>query len=487
MTAALLLLLSSVLLPALAAPQATLDGSRADHTGVQQATGALAGLRVQSAAAMAATFTLDGRDVVLHTENATQGSVGQVSINPVRGGDDRTWANVTLRSGTARSDLDFLVLPMEGRPAPAVALASRSLGLVRTDRDELAEAPYVDSRRPVFRGDVRGTALGQSSAVDELVVTGAFRVSVWSWDFTVDDGQGNRTYPTGVHSSPTVSDPVTGQPVASDDFDQVAQLQVADGTLRLQALATASVAAYSPSLAVASIGRFTLSNAVGLLDAAGGGQLGGRDLSADGTLASRSEPSGAGVRVVLESFEGTMAVAGKPVSLGADGPLRQAGAGGGGLAAPVLSWSIGLGLSVVLLGVAVLVLKGPARRARFNRIEGRFEAKDYGWVLQRIEPFTGRHRYRRRAALLKAVSLLSLEDYREAALYLETLDPSRGPDAATKAFLQACAAAGLQQDDVAIERLGECFRLDPSYMREARFVPMLAGYLPYFSLSPEFA
>jgi hypothetical protein len=461
---------------------------------VQQGDGALAGLRIRSASDLPATFTLEGSDVSLHTVNATTADATTVTgFNTQRGGVDRAWDRATLASSAARADLDFLVLPLEGQTPPTVALSSRSLGLAAPDRDELAEDPYVDSSRPVLRGGVAGTALATSASVDEMEVTGAFALSVWSWNFTAASAAGNESFPTGVHRSSAVRDPVTGQVVTATAFKQVAQVQVGSGTLRIAGLAAASVAAYSPSLSVSSVGRFSLSHAVGLLDAGGAGHLAGQDLAAQGTLASTAEGaggsgSGGGVRVDLRSFEGTMTVAGRPVDLGPTGALRQAGAAaGGGLSLPALSWGLGLGASLAAVALAILLAKGPARRARFNRIEGRFDARDYRGVLQRIEPFTGRRRYRRRASLLKAVSLISLQDYREAALYLEALDPARGPDAATKAFLQACAAAGQDQDDVVLRHLSECFRLDPSYIREARFVPILAGYLPYFSLSPEFA
>lgn len=146
------------------------------------------------------------------------------------------------------------------------------------------------------------------------------------------------------------------------------------------------------------------------------------------------------------------------------------------------SWLWVTSLAFAVLLAFAVVMHGPMRGLRFKRVLRSFEERDYIEVLSRIDPFTRRRRFRRRASFLKAVSLLSLESYTEAALYIDTLGP-QGPDPATRSFLKACAAAGLGQDSVAIEHLTTCFGLDPSYREEAATVPLLAALLPFFQLA----
>lgn len=477
-----------LLVPAVqAAPPTTLSASHVDYAGAQETQGLLAALRLESSVAQPTSFRLVGEDVRLHTVNQTIDQAMQVGYLPDRGGTDRSWPLVTLVSGPARSQLDFLVTPVPGQPPPTVRVGSALLEVVPTDTDRVVEWPYVNESRPVHAADTSKAILGKSMAAVSLHVEGAFQVSVWSWNFTADDGRTREAFPTGVQQSNVVRDPATGQVVSSTNFDQVAQVVVGHGTLEIARLGGVSASLHSNGLAVSNAGRAVFEGVHGILDAEGAGTLDGQAITAEGHLSAGHHADGRQVSAVLGSFTGTMAVGGEPVDLGDDGPLQGAQSGGRAIVEPDGPWMLGVGGSLALLVLGMLVAKGPARTARFNHIQGRFEAKDYEWVLRRIEPFTSSRRHRRRATVLKAVSLLSLEDYREAALFLESLDPARGPDSATKAFLQACAAAGLGQDSFAIQHLTDCFRLDPTYMDEARAVPVLAGYLPYFSISAETA
>ena len=129
-----------------------------------------------------------------------------------------------------------------------------------------------------------------------------------------------------------------------------------------------------------------------------------------------------------------------------------------------------------------LVVHGPMQGFRFRSIQRRFEERDYIEVLTRIDPFTRRHRFSRSANLLKAVSLLSLHQYKEAGLFMGTLGPLDGPDPATQAFLRACASAGQAHDAEAIQHLTDCFRLDPTYKEEAQTVPALRSLMGYFQV-----
>lgn len=440
--------------------------------GAAKLQGDLHGIQVQNALA-SASITGEAESIRLRTVSRSSPAVAQTVVNPTPGDVDKTVVDARLTGVSPASGHDVVILPRSGSELPRLELAGSDLSL-RAASGQLAEFPYVEESRPVYAWNL-DSALDGSIKADELTVVGDFLVSVWGWDFRLNDEE----VLTGSHRYNQTSVPIVGREVYADTMEQVAQLEVTNGTFRLTNLGNLRV--FGDAVRAELGGQSTVAGLVGTLTSQGAPELNGESLTLRDAIidaaragdafvnilhADGAELNGQSIRLVDQDGD---ARPGTVVEIPAKGTR--------------FSW--GFAGSIAALILVAAVAHGPMQGFRFQRIQRRFDDRDYISVLSRIDPFTYRRRFRRRASLLKAVSLLSLEEYREAALYLETLGPLDGPDPATQSFLRACAAAGQGHDSAALQYLGDCLRMDPSYVEEARTVPVLASLLPYFDVSGE--
>lgn len=460
---------------------ASLSFASTELEGTQQARGELNAIRIASAPAVSqATMVAGGRALHLATANYTLTGSSGVGTTPDRRNDATDFQAFSLAGKQATPDLDILVTTMAGKPAPTVRLESSTSEVARSPVSLVRETATVDAGRQVLTADVESAVQAATGSAGRLRIDGNFSLSIWSWNFTLSSDASQRDYVTGAWRTPIASDSLLGQPLVYREFAQVAVLTVSDGWVEFGQLYGSQLVAYAQVFDVEGIGSLLATSAKILPADRSGLDLDQSSLAATGEYSARFT-GGATPELALRRLVGAIEIDGRPVDLGNSGPLRsstvQRDSTGNG------AWAWPLAIAAVM-GFAVLA-KGPALTGQFNRLQMRLERKDYLGVLGRIDRFTRRPKYARRATFLKAVSLLSLEEYREAALFLQSLAPHEGPDPATRAFLQACAAAGLGQDSTVIERLSACFKDDPSYIEEARTVPVLAGYLPYFSLADD--
>lgn len=467
-------------LPAAALPQAELQASRMVLDGYQQWTGDLSGMELAFSQAMPGVgIQGEGASIRVRTTNVESSSVMGVGIAPERGGDDETFQQAKLNAGMPGAAVAVIVVPTEGAPLPTIRAQGGHLSSMPSGREAVREVAYVDSTRPLLSSNVGQVLQLDARGVSSVRVEGTFGLSLWNWNFTVDSNGQSTGYVTGSYREDVVEDPATGMDLSWTTNAQVAQVFVTDGWIEFQDGFGAAWSAFLPTVSVTGTGQLLLEGVEGSL---GGGvaTLDGSDLKGNGNFGLTQAFDGEATQVTLASLIGSLAVDDRGIDLGDSGPIRNDAT----QVAPGPSWSRNLGLPLAVVGLmAVAVLaKGPAQTVRFNRLQSRFESHDYLGVLTRIDPFTRKRRYERKATFLKTVSLLSLQEYREAALYLETMGPREAPEPATKAFLQATAAAGLGQDDVAIQHLSTCLRLDPSYKDEVKAVPILTGYLAYFEV-----
>lgn len=469
--------------PAAALGKASIRFSTIEMDGAQMLDAeAASGLRLRSVAGLAgATLAGGGEHLLLTTTNYTAPSAVVAGQPDYDGGNDTFRSFLLHAADAAATDLDVLVTPLPGQPAPRLSIEAATSTMQGSQTPRLTETAYVKNTRPVHSSGVASGLEWLSSAGSSVRFEGSFRVSVWSWNLTVADAAHARDVTTGSWRSAIAAAPMLGTSVVYEERAQVAQLEVRDGWLWLGELFGAELAAYAPRMDVAGSGTAQVAGAQLAEGDRSGLALAGSEVRLEGQYVLDAARASGDPHIVVESLVGTLGVDGMPVDLGGSGSLRGATVQRDPL--PSQAWAIPVALLAVV-GFAVVV-KGPALTGRFNRIQHRFERRDYAGVLARIDGFTRRRRYARRASFIKAVSLLSIGDYREASLFLNSLGPGDSPDAATKAFLQACAAAGLGQDSTAIERLSSCFKEDPSYIEEARTVPVLKGYLPYFSLADD--
>lgn len=470
-------------LPAAALPPADLSVTKVTLDGYQDLIGPLVGVQLGPGQVMPeATFTAEAATMRVRTTNATNPSVGGVGVGRELGGDDATYSSARLRGGAPGDGLAVVLVPLEGAPPPSLHAKTTRLASAVSNTDELREVAYVDGTRQTLASDVRDVLQLEARGTSLLRVEGSFAVSFWSWNFTLESAGQSVPYPTGSYRENPVQDPLTGAELTWTSHVQVAQVFVTGGWMEFADGYGSAWTLFMPAAPIVGAGDLRLEGVTGSL----GGNTGRLDqstLDGRGDYTLVHEFADAAGRLSLTSLEGALQADGNPLDLGRSGPIHgdstQVAVGGP-------SWSRYVGPFVAVIGfmvVAVLV-KGPAQTVRFNRLQSRFDSHDYLGVLTRIEPFTRKRRYERKATFLKTISLLSLQEYREAALYLETMGPREAPEPATKAFLQATAAAGLGQDDVAIQHLTTCLRLDPSYKDEVKAVPVLAGYLVYFDLNP---
>lgn len=398
----------------------------------------------------------------------------QVGTLPDRARNRIDFDGATFAAGPANSDLDLLVVAVAGQPPPRVTIKASTAAIEPSATDAIQEVAYVDDTRPLLSADVADSLAMEARGASSIRVEGTFAVSVWSWNFTVESMNRREDVPTGSYRRDATRDPVMGTDLTWTLFAQVAQLTVTDGWLEIGGAFGASTTLFADAADLAGSGTVLVTGATGAL---AGSQLAGSEVSAAGEYETVAD-SKTGPRFIIERFTGDLAIDGVGVDLGDSGPVRDRSFAVSSPGTPSWAWALGI---AGLMAMAILV-KGPAQVSRFNRIESRFESKDYLGVLTRIDPFTRRARFRRRASFLKAISLLSLEEFKEASLFLKTLSPSE-VEPATKAFLQACAAAGLGEDSAVIEHLSNCLKQEPSYIEEIKAVPALTGYLPYFILA----
>lgn len=425
------------------------------------------------------SFIGEADEVHIRTYNYTANSVAGAGLEPTYAGTSIDFTNARLTAGAA-SAADLFLSPI--RPGSATIRWAAAEQLIKHNpAASVGEPVTVRSDRTLLTADVTNTLQSSTHASGSLRVSGSFTVSFWYWNFTVQDA--NKVIPlvTGAHRTDLAPSPLPAFGLAYTEFAQVAQVEIIDGWIELSNLYGAELASYSTLTQVNGTGTIEIANgAVTAIDESGL-RLTDSTVVATGEFESRLAAEGGIPTLHLQKLVGSLQVDGKEIKIGKTGPIRTG---------TVLAESTGNArwawpLSIFALVAVLLIVKGPAMTARFNRIQMRFDQHDYVGVLDRIESFTHRSKYARRASFLKAVSLLSLNEFKEASLYLQTLAPHEAPEPATKAFLQACAAAGLGQDSTAINHLSECLKDDPSYIEEAKTVPALVGYLPYFSNSPE--
>jgi len=451
-------------------PASDLSFSMATFSGAQDWTGPVLAVRISQEAPLQGTLTAFSPLLHLHTTNSTATAYAQMTVFPLRGGRDADYANASISAQGSRAGVDVVVFA-SGAAAPTI----HATGWEQTDSSspdqQVRETPYVNSSRPTFSSEVARTikAEGQTRQVR---VEGDFRVSVWSWNLTVN-GDG---VATGSIRSDVQRDPATGRELEAHTLEQVAQLTFTGGWLQIDA--PASTVAYLDELQLEGTGHAAIS---GIAGSVAGERVTDSRLSVEGSYLARQATGDGKAFVRFARMDGSAELDGRPVQVPLnDAPTRP----GTAVAVPghagspwrmFLPWFAGVAL-------VALVLHGPAQSLRFRAIQRRFDDRDYADVLARIDPFTRRRRFRRHAHLLKAVSLLSLHEFREAALFLGTLGPLDGPDPATQAFLRACASAGQGHDAEAADHLADCFRLDPTYREEAEAIPALRGLLPAFGL-----
>lgn len=468
-------------MPVTALPRAELQVGRSILDGYQEWTGELTGGTLSfSQRMLEASFEGQGASIEVKTTNLTARTVMGVGANPERGGTDVVYEQATLRSAAPSEDVAVVVLPISGAPLPTVRSATGQLTVSASGAQEVREVAYVDSSRQTLSGGVADGLELAARGTSVLRIEGSFALSLWAWNFTAESPRSSATYATGAYRENSVVDPITGTEVTWIAREQVAQVFITDGWIEFQDGFGSAWSIFMPTVQISGSGGLRFENVGGKL---GHGLLSNAIVVGSGSYNLTQERSQASTDVLLGALVGQLAVNDQPLDLGNTGPIRsdstQVAPGGP-------SWARYIGPFAAIIGImaVAILVKGPAQTVRFNRLQSRFESHDYLGVLTRIEPFTRKRRYERKATFLKTISLLSLQEYREAALYLETMGPREAPEPATKAFLQATAAAGLGQDDVAIQHLTTCLRLDPTYKDEVRAVPVLAGYLAYFDLTP---
>lgn len=470
------ILLSAFAPSATALPAVTLGFSKATLTGQQELHGESKAFTMRSPEMLPqAKLSGFGEAIRVRTENVTSPSVAQVAVDVQRQRDGATteYRGAQIAASSTFSDLDIFIVPAAGMPLPEVKATAGRVELATPAANAVTETGHVDGTRPLLHQDVGGTLSATASAAT-VRIEGSFVASIWSWNFTVRADSGEDSYVTGAYRLNPVSDPLLGTPLTWTAFQQVAVVEISHGWLELAGIGDAESVIFATPFEITGLGSMALEGTAGLI---GGQEINGAPILASGRYLATASATDT-PQLQLRDLVGQVAVDGIPVDLGDSGALRD-GSAVARQTGPSWTWLLAI---VGLMAFAVLV-KGPAQMSRFNRIQQRFESKDYIGVLARIDPFTRRAPFRRKATFLKAVSLLSLEEYKEASLFLQTLGPAEAPEPATKSFLQACAAAGLGQDDAVLQFLSACFRDDPSYIDEARTVPTLAGYLPYFALT----
>lgn len=475
-----LAILATTLVAAL--PSAVLQVDRSVLEGYQEWHGELNGAALSFSQRMPeASFEGEGASIRVRTTNFTATTVMGVGADPQRGGSDLVYPRATVRADAPGDAVAVMVLPISGAPLPTLGSATGQLTVGASATEEVREVAYVDSSRQTLGGVVSDALQLDARGTSVLRIEGSFALSLWAWNFTAESPERSGTYVTGSHRENPVADPITGTDVSWTAREEVAQVFITDGWIEFRDGFGSAWSVFVPSLEITGSGNLRFEGVTGQIGE--GGPIDSANVAAAGNYGLTQERSQDSTSVMLGSLVGHLAVNDQPLDLGKSGPIRndstQVAVGG-----PAWAQYLGPFAAVIGIMVVAVLVKGPAQTVRFNRVQSRFDSHDYLGVLTRIEPFTRKRRYERKATFLKTVSLLSLQEYREAALYLETMGPREAPEPATKAFLQATAAAGLGQDDVAIQHLTTCLRLDPSYKEEVKTVPVLAGYLAYFELNP---
>ncbi len=445
--------------------------------------GELSGLALQSASALdAARLSVQGQRLELRTANYTAAGAASVAGYAYdQGGADLKLGAFSLAAGPTATGLDVLLVPLAGKPAPVFTGEAAGGELRLGATDTVKETVRVSESRPLLEGRVAGHLESSTAALQRFTVEGSFALSVWAWNLTVDAAGAPQQVVTGSYRQVAASDPVLKLDAAYTEYAQVAQLVVHDGRLEVDGIEGATARLFAARLAIDGVGSVQVESATGLAGDDSGVPLAPSALLAKGEYAATASSLDGQAILEFSRLVGSLDVDGAPVALGGSGPLR----GSTTVSAPLVARPWVWVASLLGLFTVTTLLTGPAKTHRFRRLQERFDRKDYAGLLGRIDPFTRHPRFRRRATFLKAVSLLSLQEYQEASLFLQTLAPHEGPEPATKAFLQACAAAGLGQDSSAIAHLSECLKGDPTYAEEAKTVPVLAGYLAYFTVDPE--
>lgn len=428
-----------------------------------------------------ASFSGAAQSVHIRTYNYTTDGIHlgtTVGLEPERSGTTYDIAQAQFHAGGTPGP-ELFVSPLDSLPLPEMEWTSLDLSLAPSSIARVSETPNVQTNRPVLSADVNELLSVQTNSANRFRIEGSFALSLWFWNFTIGNNEGSRVVTTGAFQEDLSASPVPTFGVAYTEFAQVAQLEIRHGWMEFSNVDGAHLQTFGSQIDVNGSGKVSLDGASTLSVDKSGLTLREAAVNVAGSY-QLSVHRASEMAAELHSLIGTIDVNGTPIKLGDSGPLRSTTTTSNPRGTVTWAWPFAI---IGIIGMAVLV-KGPALTSRFNRIQVRFEQHDYLGVLNRIESFTQRPRYARRASFLKAVSLLSLNEFKEASLYLQTLAPHKAPEPATKAFLQACAAAGLGQDSTAISHLSECFKNDPSYIEEAKTVPALVGYLPYFSLSP---
>lgn len=470
-----------VIVATLAVAQPLVDSfsfSRFDFEGLQHANGPVIALVVSQSDAAPST-SLHGFASTLELVTTTRSEPSVYTIGYL--GDDvtnhSTLHDAAFIGAEARQQFDLLIV---ADPAKAtLTTTSSKLAVQLSQQTEVSETPHVNTTRWLYTAPVADAIQATTNQATLARIEGTFSISIWQWNITTTSKDGERTIPTGGYREVQQADPVTGAPILSTAHTQVLQANFTNGWLELASLNTVEITYFAQKLALESQG-----NAVALHSS---GALAGQTI--EGTLEFLGPVN---LNVASKGRSATASVTASSAKVLIDGTSITSALGelepvpGTVIGDPVpknshpRTWLVAGGIGALTL--LALASYAPVQGARFAAIERRFEHRDYLRVLESINPFTRRRRFTRRATLLRIVSLLSLKQFKEAALYLASLEPWRSPDPATRAFLQACAAAGLDQNGEAVHYLQECLKHDPAYVSEARNIPLLSVALTYIQL-----
>lgn len=458
-----------------AAPAADLTAKEVNVRGFHEVAGTLNAFQVYATDGIDSSRMSGYGNLTVTTSNVTAPTVMQVGGLPERGGETKSYHQASLAAGSTTQQFDLFAANL-GVARTAAHWSFFDSSIAVSQSNEVRSQGHVNQSRPDIVVNTAGDLLVVSIAADVLRFDGTFVIAVWGWTVDVAHAGGSDSYFTGVEHRNAIGPP-GGPNVVYDVFEQVATIEVREGWLEISGIPGAEVTAHHEAIQVGGQGVLDMTGVSGFIQGTADVALQDSSLTVNGDYQFTSRAPNSNLALRLTAVDGSLVADGVDVPLG-DGPLH----GSTVQANPGSSrwWSIAPVLGIAGLMLMAVIVKGPATMARFNRLEMSFEDRDYAAVLRGIDSFTEKRQYRRRANFIKAVSLLSVGNDREASLFLETLTASDGPDPATRSFLLACAAAHRGDDATTLTHLTACFAINPEYKGEAEAVPALKAYLPFF-------
>lgn len=357
-------------------------------------------------------------------------------------------ADVRAASGEARLYSYIYVAPLEGRTPPSVAAtwAAVEMGVSRAPAER--HEAFVVSQRGRLEADTGASAVATSGRAFCLVVEGDFLVSLWDWDFNVQDAQRGSDEWTGDRNVPGADPLVAHQ-------RQQAYLFVEGGRLELAVDNPRDARLHLAPATLSSLGDVVLAQAAGRME------------TTQGVLEVPGEP------VLLEGpVEVAFGTAGDRLSVRV---LRSEGAAWGGQ-----TYALGGGegarlLWLWLLGAATLLGAGAvgAHRLRsgwaYRRMDEAMAAQQYQRALGFARRLLRSRRHGAEAVVAHAVGLLRLRRPDEA---LEFLDANPRGDTSLREYLRAFAYALKEEWTLAAATLDACIRHNPALEREVAVNPV---------------